>query len=164
MRAPEEVYKAQQGGAPRAAEELTREERSAARQKRKRAGKKQKAHQVGLCLVCRDSQVLCSSILHKHDALMNALDVIAKIAAVLVVNHLGKTPNLTASWLVLCCNQACIWTIAAVILRTNKSSLLSSHAQMYYTLQQCWQSQDGFRMSPCLDVLNTQNNGTYNDC
>ena len=54
MRAPEEVYKAQQGGAPRAAEELTREERSAARQKRKRAGKKQKAQQVKTCLTCRN--------------------------------------------------------------------------------------------------------------
>ena len=164
MRAPEEVYKAQEGGAPRAAEELTREERSAARQKRKRAGKKQKAHQVGMCLTCRHSQVLCSSILHKHDAVMNALHVIAKIAAVLVVNQLGKTPNLTASWLVLCCNQACILTRAAVILRTNKSSLSSSHAQTYDTLQQCW---PGFRMWPCLHVLNTQNNGTacsYNDC
>lgn len=48
MRAPEEVYKAEQQGAPRAPEELTREERSAARQKRKRAGKKQKAQQVSI--------------------------------------------------------------------------------------------------------------------
>ena len=87
MRAPEEVYKAQQGGAPRAAEELTREERSADRQKRKRAGKKQKAHQVGMCLMCRDSQVLCSNVLHKRDAVMNAPHVIAGLQSWLSTNR-----------------------------------------------------------------------------
>ena len=53
MRAPEEVYKAQQQGTPKAPEELSREERTAARQKRKRAGKKQKAQQVRASLVSR---------------------------------------------------------------------------------------------------------------
>ncbi|KAA6419294.1 MAG: U3 small nucleolar ribonucleo, partial [Trebouxia sp. A1-2] len=42
MRAPEEVYKAQQQGAPQAAEELSREERTRLRAKKKRAGKKRK--------------------------------------------------------------------------------------------------------------------------
>ena len=46
MRAPEEVYKAQQQGAPKAAEELSREERTRLRAKNKRAGKKRKLQQV----------------------------------------------------------------------------------------------------------------------
>ncbi|KAL3145791.1 hypothetical protein ABBQ38_015168 [Trebouxia sp. C0009 RCD-2024] len=45
MRAPEEVYKGQQQGAPKAAEELSREERTRLRAKKKRAGKKRKLHQ-----------------------------------------------------------------------------------------------------------------------
>ena len=46
MRAPEEVYKGQQQGAPKAAEELSREDRTRLRAKKKRAGKKQKLQQV----------------------------------------------------------------------------------------------------------------------
>ncbi len=46
MRAPEEVYKAQQQGAPQAAEELSREERTRLRAKKKRAGKKRKQQEV----------------------------------------------------------------------------------------------------------------------
>lgn len=45
MRAPEEVYKGQQQGAPKAAEELSREERTRLRAKKKRAGKKRKLQQ-----------------------------------------------------------------------------------------------------------------------
>ena len=46
MRAPEEVYTAQQQGAPQAAEELSREERTRLRAKKKRAGKKRKQQEV----------------------------------------------------------------------------------------------------------------------
>ena len=46
MRAPEEVYKGQQQGAPKAVEELSREDRTRLRAKKKRAGKKQKLQQV----------------------------------------------------------------------------------------------------------------------
>ncbi len=46
MRAPEEVFKAQQQGAPQAAEELSREERTRLRAKKKRAGKKRKQQEV----------------------------------------------------------------------------------------------------------------------
>lgn len=46
MRAPEEVYKGQQQGAPKAGEELSREDRTRLRAKKKRAGKKQKLQQV----------------------------------------------------------------------------------------------------------------------
>lgn len=56
MRAPEEVYKGQQQGAPKAAEELSREERTRLRAKKKRAGKKRKLHQVLLCDL-RDSSL-----------------------------------------------------------------------------------------------------------
>ncbi len=47
MRAPEEVFQSSQHGQPRTAEELTREQRHAARAKRKRGGKKEKEGQVG---------------------------------------------------------------------------------------------------------------------
>ena len=46
MRAPEEVYKGQQQGAPQAAEELSREERTRLRAKKKRAGKIRKQQEV----------------------------------------------------------------------------------------------------------------------
>ncbi len=46
MRAPEEVYKAQQQGAPKSAEELSREERTRLRAKKNRAGKKRKQQEV----------------------------------------------------------------------------------------------------------------------
>lgn len=52
MRAPEEVYKGQQQGAPKAAEELSREDRTRLRAKKKRAGKKYKLQQV-FALICR---------------------------------------------------------------------------------------------------------------
>ena len=52
MRAPEEVYKAGQRGAPTAAEELSREERTRLRAKKKRAGKKRKLQQVP-ALLCQ---------------------------------------------------------------------------------------------------------------
>lgn len=61
MRAPEEVYKGQQQGAPKAAEELSREERTRLRAKKKRAGKKQKLHQV-LGTDLRDSSHICCSL------------------------------------------------------------------------------------------------------
>ena len=66
MRAPEEVYKAQQQGAPKAADELSREERTRIRAKKKRAGKKQKLQQVHLVfaqvLSAQDSRLChCSS-------------------------------------------------------------------------------------------------------
>ena len=47
MRAPEEVFHSAQHGQPRTAEELSREQRRAARAKRKRGGKKEKEGQVG---------------------------------------------------------------------------------------------------------------------
>ena len=52
MRAPEEVYKGQQQGAPKAAEELSREERTRLRAKKKRAGKKLKLQQVFALICC----------------------------------------------------------------------------------------------------------------
>ena len=57
MHAPEEVYKGQQQGAPKAAEELSREERTRLRAKKKRAGKKYKLQQV-LALI----STTCSSL------------------------------------------------------------------------------------------------------
>lgn len=58
MRAPEEVYKAQQQGAPQAAEELSREERARLRAKKKRAGKKRKQQEV----CCAPVQIdICTS-------------------------------------------------------------------------------------------------------
>ena len=46
MRAPEEVYKREQQGTPTAADELSREDRTRLRAKKKRAGKKRKLQQV----------------------------------------------------------------------------------------------------------------------
>ena len=61
MRAPEEVYKGQQQGAPKAAEELSREERTRLRAKKKRAGKKHKLQQV-VTLICRSQH--CFDVAH----------------------------------------------------------------------------------------------------
>jgi len=58
MRAPEEVYKTQQQGAPKAAEELSREERTRLRAKKKRAGKKRKQQEVCCAPVQTD---ICTS-------------------------------------------------------------------------------------------------------
>ncbi|KAL3156038.1 hypothetical protein ABBQ32_013026 [Trebouxia sp. C0010 RCD-2024] len=58
MRAPEEVYKGQQQGAPKAAEELSREERTRLRAKKKRAGKKQKLHQDDVKTRRPDSNII----------------------------------------------------------------------------------------------------------
>lgn len=64
MRAPEEVHKAQQQGAPQAAEELSREERTRLRAKKKRAGKKRKQQEVRCAPVHRrtiaDQPAICS--------------------------------------------------------------------------------------------------------
>ena len=46
MRAPEEVYRAQQHGAPKSTEELSREDRTRLRAKKKRAGKKRQLQLV----------------------------------------------------------------------------------------------------------------------
>ena len=51
MRAPEEVYKGLQQGAPKAAQELSREERTRLRAKKKRAGKKRKLQEVSLATI-----------------------------------------------------------------------------------------------------------------
>lgn len=47
MRAPEEVFRAQQAGAAKAPQELSREDRTRLRAKKKRAGKKRKLQEVG---------------------------------------------------------------------------------------------------------------------
>ena len=59
MRAPEEVYRGQQQGAPQAADELSREDRTRLRAKKKRAGKKYKLQQV-FALICRSLHGLLS--------------------------------------------------------------------------------------------------------
>ena len=62
MRAPEEVFQSAQHGQPRTAEELTREQRRAARAKRKRGGKKEKEGQVGVLWVLIWYTCLCSAL------------------------------------------------------------------------------------------------------
>ncbi len=70
MRAPEEVYKGQQQGAPKAAEELSREDRTRLRAKKKRAGKRQKLQQVSalnyrhqlLYVVCVSCHLMLSDV------------------------------------------------------------------------------------------------------
>ncbi len=65
MRAPEEVYKAQQQGAPQAVEELSREERTRLRAKKKRAGKKRKQQEVCCASVQTDICTLdCNLLTH----------------------------------------------------------------------------------------------------
>ena len=63
MRAPEEVFQSAQHGQPRTAEELTREQRRAARAKRKRGGKKEKEGQVGgSCGGMSVAHMFCSAL------------------------------------------------------------------------------------------------------
>lgn len=85
MRAPEEVYKGQQQGAPKAAEELSREDRTRLRAKKKRAGKKQKVQQVSalkyshrlLFVVCVSHSLMLSDFAplwsHQQDGLQDTL-------------------------------------------------------------------------------------------
>ena len=90
MRAPEEVFQSAQHGQPRTAEELTREQRRAARAKRKRGGKKEKEGQVGAsrggCECCGPSSaLLCAWSQKEWQARKQSVILILKKQKILIL-------------------------------------------------------------------------------